>query len=41
MAFERFDQSDKETWHGQKKDNDKDKPNDKDIDKENDKDKHI
>ena len=37
VTFETFDQSDKETWPDQKKDNDKDKYKDKD----NDKDKYI
>ena len=38
MTFETFDQSDEETWHDPKKDNDKDRYKDKDKDKDNDKD---
>ena len=41
VTFKTFDQSDKETWPDQKKDNDKDDDKDKYKDKDNDKDKYI
>ena len=40
VTFEKFDQSDEETWPDQKEDNGKDKDNHKDNDKDNDKDKY-